>query len=90
MDSNILSLFPSIYPSLPEVVFMFTRACMIVLYFNLFLGARAADLATAPSEDLLKVYAQLRSLQGKHAGGGYRKCGMAAATPPHSPSRKAT
>jgi hypothetical protein len=49
---------------IPEVVLMFTRICMLVLCLSFSLGARAADLAAAPSEDLLKVYAQLRSLQG--------------------------
>jgi hypothetical protein len=43
---------------------MFTRTCKLALCLSLSLGARAADLATAPSEDLLKVYAQLRSLHG--------------------------
>jgi hypothetical protein len=37
---------------------------MLVLCLSFSLGSRAADLATAPSEDLLKVYAQLRSLHG--------------------------
>ena len=43
---------------------MFTRACILVLCLSLSLSVRAADLPTAPSEDLLKVYAQLRSLHG--------------------------
>ena len=43
---------------------MFTRTSMLVLCLCLSLGARAADLATAPSDDLLKIYAQLRSLRG--------------------------
>jgi len=37
---------------------------MLVLCISFSLSARAADLTTAPSEDLLKVYAQLRSLHG--------------------------
>jgi hypothetical protein len=36
----------------------------LVLCLGLSLSVRAADLPTAPSEDLLKVYAQLRSLHG--------------------------
>lgn len=47
---------------------MLTRACILLFCLNLFVGARAADLSTAPSEDLLKVYAQLRSLQGSTQG----------------------
>ncbi len=47
---------------------MFTRACMLALCLSLSLGVRAADLATAPSEDLLKIYAQLRSLHGSTQG----------------------
>ncbi|HMD86849.1 MAG TPA: M1 family aminopeptidase [Terriglobia bacterium] len=43
---------------------MSTRACVLVLCLSYSLGARATDLATEPSEDLLKVYAQLRSLHG--------------------------
>jgi len=48
---------------------VYTRACMLVLCFSLSLGARPADLATTPSEELLKVYAQLRSLRGSTQGG---------------------
>jgi hypothetical protein len=41
---------------------------MLVLCISFSLGAQAADLATAASEDLVKVYAQLRSLQGSTQG----------------------
>ena len=43
---------------------MRTRLWMLLLCITLYAGARAADLPTAPSEDLLKVYAQLRAFQG--------------------------
>jgi hypothetical protein len=43
---------------------MYTRIGLWVLCLSFSLGARAANLATVPSEDLLKVYAQLRSLRG--------------------------
>lgn len=42
---------------------MRTRLWMLLLCITLYDGARAADLPTAPSEDLLKVYAQLRAFQ---------------------------
>ena len=43
---------------------MFKQFCLLVVCVCLALGARAADLSTAPSEELLKTYAQLRSLHG--------------------------
>jgi hypothetical protein len=43
---------------------MLMRTLLLALCLGLSAGLRAGDLATAPSEDLLKTYAQLRSLQG--------------------------
>ncbi len=43
---------------------MWTRLWMLLLCLSLYASTRAADLPTAPSEDLLKVYAQLRALHG--------------------------
>jgi hypothetical protein len=43
---------------------MLTQICRLILCFSLCVSAAAADLATAPSEELLKVYAQLRALRG--------------------------
>jgi hypothetical protein len=36
---------------------MWTRLWMLLLCLSLYASAKAADLPTAPSEDLLKVYA---------------------------------
>ena len=47
---------------------MLNRLCTLLLCLSFCLGARAADLTTASSKDLLKVYAQLRSLQGSTQG----------------------
>ncbi|MFZ0963811.1 MAG: M1 family aminopeptidase [Terriglobia bacterium] len=47
---------------------MFARTGLLVLCLTLSLGMRAGDLPTAPAEDLLKVYAQLRSLHGSTQG----------------------
>src|SRR5208282_5986616 len=52
----------------PEGPLMSIRTCMLALCLSLSLGARAAELATAPSEDLHKIYAQLRSLHGSTQG----------------------
>jgi hypothetical protein len=43
---------------------MFTNLCKFMLFFSLCASACAADLPTAPSEELLKVYTQLRALRG--------------------------
>ena len=43
---------------------MFIRTCIVVMSLSLSLVARAADLPTAPSDDLLKTYVQLRTLHG--------------------------
>ncbi len=48
---------------------MFNRVWILVMILCSSLGASAADLSTAPSEDLLKLYAQLRALQGSTQGG---------------------
>ena len=43
---------------------MFTKLFKLALLLGLCASAFAADLPTAPSEELLKVYAQLRALRG--------------------------
>src|SRR5690242_12124592 len=65
MCGNILSLFETgqTFP-IKEVLAMFKHYCLLVACVCLALSARAADLSTAPSEELLKTYAQLRVLHG--------------------------
>ena len=43
---------------------MFTRSLLLVVCLSLSFGAKAADLSHASSDDLLKIYAQLRTLHG--------------------------
>jgi hypothetical protein len=43
---------------------MFVRICKLLLCLSFCVGGIAAGLPTAPSEELLKVYAQLRALRG--------------------------
>jgi hypothetical protein len=47
-----------------EVLLMFIRTCMLAMCLSLSLGACAADLPSASSDDLLKIYAQLRCSHG--------------------------
>ena len=47
---------------------MLIRILLLLSCLGFSSGARAAELATASSEDLLKVYAQLRSLHGSTQG----------------------
>jgi hypothetical protein len=49
---------------LPEVAIMSSHILKLVLCLTLCAGAGAANLPTAPSDELLKVYAQLRAFQG--------------------------
>jgi Peptidase family M1 domain len=48
---------------------MIHRLILAVLIVGFFSEARAADLSRAPSEDLLRVYAELRALKGSSEGG---------------------
>jgi hypothetical protein len=47
-----------------EGLIMFTRSLLLVVCLSLSFGAKAADLSHASSDDLLKIYAQLRTLHG--------------------------
>jgi len=47
---------------------MSTRVGIALLCLSFCASARAADLSTAPADDLLKVYAQLRTLKGSDQG----------------------
>jgi hypothetical protein len=46
---------------------MVIRTCIVAICLSLSLVARAADLPTASSDDLFKIYAPLRALHGSTA-----------------------
>jgi hypothetical protein len=52
------------HPILFEAAIMSNHIWKLALWLTLCAGACASDLPTAPSDDLLKVYAQLRALHG--------------------------